>query len=167
MKIIILIAGCLICMNSYGQPMNINLKFHAVDIGFGFFLNNHFGGMSIHSGIALKNKNNLYAFTIIAGGELNILGGPTASFEEYNLQYGRQLKLANWITFEGFTGIGYYNQNSSKSNVIDHSCLSIPLKINTKINFSKRFGIGFMNNYSINKINNNFTTHLLFHYNFN
>jgi hypothetical protein len=163
----ILIATFFFCINSYSQKMNENLKFHAVDTGFGFFLNKNFGGISVHSGIALKNKNNLYAFTIIAGGELNVLGGTTASFEEYNLQYGRKLKLARWITFEGFTGIGYYNQNSSRSNVIDNNSLSFPLKLNTKINFSKRFGMGFMNNYSISKINNNLTTHLLFHYNFN
>jgi hypothetical protein len=52
----IIIAIFLFCMNSYSQKMSENLKFHAVDIGFGFFLNKNFGGISAHSGIALKNK---------------------------------------------------------------------------------------------------------------
>ena len=166
-KIFILIIISLNSINAFSQNSDINIKFHSVDLGFGFFLNNNFGGLDVHSSVALKNNKNLYAITVIAGGGINILGGTTASFEEYNLQYGRELKLAKWISFDGFVGIGYYNQNSSKTTVEDNRAISLPLKINTKFNFSKHFGMGIMNNYSISKLNNNFTTNLLFHYKFN
>jgi hypothetical protein len=128
----ILIATLLINLNLHSQKTEENLKLHAVDCGFGFFLTDNFGGLSIHSSMVLNNNSNLYSFSVIAGTELKILGGPTARFVEYNLQYGRQLKLANWLSFEGFAGIGYYIQDSSKSVVRDYRSLSLPFKINTR-----------------------------------
>ena len=166
-KVTLYIVSILFFLGLKGQEHNANLKFYSADIGFGFFLNNSFGGMSVHSSIALKSKKNLFAITAIAGGEINILGGTTASFEEYNLMYGRELKLAKWMSFEGFAGVGYYNQNSCKNAIKDDSSVSLPLKVNTKFYFNKHFGMGIMNCYTVSDLNNNFTTNLLFHYRFN
>lgn len=157
----------LFTMQSHGQQKNDNIKFHSVDLGLGLFFNNNFGGLALHSSIACKQQNNLYSITAITGGEFVILGGRSASYQELNLQYGKQLQLAKWFVLEGFVGVGYYNQNSTKANISDGSSISLPFKINTKFKFNKHFGMGFMNNYSISKLNNNFTANILFHYNFN
>ena len=81
--------------------------------------------------------------------------------------YGREVKLAKWMSFEGFAGLGYYNQNSSKNAIQDSSSMSLPLKVNTKFYFNKRFGTGIMYSYTINDVNNNFTANLLFQYRLN
>ena len=148
------------------QEGSKSIKLHSVDLGFGGFSNKNFGGIDFYSSVALKSETNLFSISFITGGELNILGGLSASYREYNLMYGKELKLAKWISFEGYGGIGYFNQNSNKKLIPDENAICFPIKINTKFYTSKHFGLGINTNYSIDKINNNFSANLILHYKF-
>ena len=148
------------------QEGSKSIKLNSVDLGFGGFSNKNFGGIDFYSSFALKSKTSLFSISFITGGELNILGGLSASYREYNLMYGKELKLAKWISFEVFGGIGYFNQKSNKKLIPNENAISFPLKINIKFYTNKHFGLGINTNYLINKINNNFSTNLILNYKF-
>jgi len=165
-KIIILLLLCTISNKMLSQEESKSIKLHSIDLGFGGFSNKNYGGIDFYSNVALKSKANLFSISFITGGELNILGGLSANYKEYDLMYGKEFKIAKWISFEGFGGIGYFNQNSNKILIPDENAISFPVKINTKFYISKHFGLGINTNYSINKINNNFSANFIIHYKF-
>lgn len=165
-KIIILLLISTITNKVFSQEESKLIKLHSIDLGFGGFRNKNFGGIDFVSNIAFKRQTNLFSISFIIDGELNVLGGLSASYKEFNLMYGKELKIAKWMFFEGFGGIGYFNQNSNEMLIPEENTMSFPLKINTKFYFSKHFGLGINTNYSINKINNNFSTNFILHYKF-
>lgn len=153
------------------KAQETKVKFHAVNAGFGSFhfqkdVNGH-DGLSIITDLTISLNKNLISISYLGGTSIKILAGPNYNFEEYSLLYGREWKALDWLRFEGFAGIGHFNQSSKDSNIGEDNTVSFPLRVNTKFYFTKKFGMGFNTNYSINSINNNFSTNLIFHYRFN
>lgn len=158
-----------IIFNATGQVDK--LKIQSVNVGFGgFSIKNKYsegGGASFVTDLTTSYHENLIGFSYLTGAEIGIIGKSNYSFNEVSLLYGREFKLKQWFAFETFAGIGYYNQTSMTSYIFNGSNTSIPLKINSKFYFNKNFGIGLNTNYSINNLNNNFSTNLIFYYKFN
>lgn len=153
------------------QESSYKIKMHAVNVGVGSFhfqkdINGH-DGLSVITDLTISLNKNLISVSYLGGTSIKILDGPNYNFEEYSLLYGREWKALDWLRFEGFAGLGHFNQSSKDPNIGDDSIISFPLRVNTKFYFTKKFGMGFNTNYSINSINNNFSTNLIFHYRFN
>jgi hypothetical protein len=155
------------------QESTSKLKLQAVNIGFGGFYidvkgTSEGGGASFFADATFSIGKNLISATYLTGSDIGILRASEFNFHEFGLGYGREWKATNWLRFEGFAGLGYYNQNSDVPEEIpDDNVISFPLRINTKFYFTKKFGMGFNANYSINSLNNNLSVHLIFHYRFN
>lgn len=170
MKNVFLILICfVISLNISAQESK--LKIHSAEIGFGgFYFKKHYsegGGAAFVADLTTSFGNNLISTSILTGAEIGIIGSSTYNFNEFRLQYGREVNLAKWIKFEFFAGFGFYSQKSEVSDIRDGNAISIPLKFNTKFYFNKNFGMGINTNYSLNSINNNFSPNLIFHYKFN
>lgn len=153
------------------QESSYKIKMYAVNVGVGSFhfqkdINGH-DGLSVITDLTISLNKNLISVSYLGGTSIKILDGPNYNFEEYSLLYGREWKALDWLRFEGFAGLGHFNQSSKDPNIGDDSIISFPLRVNTKFYFTKKFGMGFNTNYSINSINNNFSTNLIFHYRFN
>ena len=153
------------------EESSSKIKVYAVNVGVGSFhfqkdINGH-DGVSVITDLTISLNKNLISGFYLAGTSIKILDGYNYGFKEVSLLYGREWKATNWLRFEGFAGLGYFNQNTKDPNIGDDSTISFPLRVNTKFYFTKKFGMGFNTNYSINSINNNFSTNLIFHFRFN
>ena len=159
------------------QEPNSKLKFHAINVGLGFFDVNDknskdIGGVDFLADVTVSIGQNLISASYLTGSEIGILDSSIYSFTEPSLSYGREWKIVNWFRLEGFAGLGCYIQRFEDKTIEgdqnqDKTTLSVPFRINTKFYFTKAFGMGLNTNYSINSVNNNLTLNLLFHYKFN
>jgi hypothetical protein len=160
----------LVCITSSFAQVN-KLKIQSVDFGIGgFSIKNNYsegGGATFLGNLTTSYKNNLIGFSFLTGAEIGIIGKSNYSFNELSILYGREFKLIKWFAFETFAGIGYYNQSSESHFIFNGDSTSFPFKINSKFYLNKNFGLGLGTNYSINKINNNFSVNLICHYKFN
>jgi hypothetical protein len=170
-KVSFIIVFTLISLGVKGQDSATKLKIYAVNVGLGSFhlkkdVNGH-DGLAFISDLTVSLDRNLISVAYLGGTSLKILDGPNYNFKEYSLSYGREWKVANWFSFEGFAGFGHFTQTSKDSNIGTDKTVSFPLKVNAKFYFTKKFGMGLNTNYSINSVNNNLSTNLIFHYKFN
>ncbi|MES2410966.1 MAG: hypothetical protein V4535_05930 [Bacteroidota bacterium] len=170
-KTIFITAIALSSLTAKAQESGSKIKLHAANVGLGTF---HFqkdingrDGLSFFTDLTVSLGKNLITASYLGGASVKLLDGPTYTFEEFNLLYGREWKAVNWLRFEGFAGIGYYDQNSKDPNIGHDNAISFPLRVNTKFYFTKKFGMGLNTNYSINSVNNNFSNNVIFHYRFN
>jgi hypothetical protein len=153
------------------QEFSPKLKVYAVNVGMGSF---HFqkdvkghDGLSIITDLTMSLNKNLISVSYLGGTSIKILDGPNYNFEEYSVLYGREWQAFDWLRFEGFAGFGHFNQSSKDPTIGGDGTISFPFRVNTKFYFTKHFGMGLNSNYSINSVNNNFATNLIFHYRIN
>lgn len=158
-----------ICMGIQAQDKK--LKIHSVNLGFGgFSIKNKYsegGGAMLLGDFTTSYHKNLFGISLFTGAEIGIIGKSHYSFSQVGLLYGRELKINKWFGFEAFAGIGTYNQVSESSEIMDGNAIAFPFKINAKFILYEGFGLGLNTNYSINKINNNFSANILIFYNLN
>jgi hypothetical protein len=166
-KIILLLTFC-ITTNYAQEKNNSNFKVHSTSIGFGgFYIKNKLsegGGASFFIDLSFAYKRNLFLVKNLNGAEIGIISGSNYNFNEISILYGRELLLAKWLSIEGFTGLGYYKQVSEISDIISGSVIAFPINMKIIFKVGKHFSIGSNNSYSINKINNNFSSNLAFGY---
>jgi hypothetical protein len=170
-KVILISAVAFYSFTGKAQESGSKLKLHAANLGLGSFhfqkdINGH-DGLSFITDLTVSLDKNLISASYLCGSSIKLLDGPNYGFEEFTLLYGREWKAANWLRFEGFAGFGHFNQNSKDPDIDDDSAISFPLRVNTKFYFTRKFGMGFNTNYSINSVNNCFSTNIIFHYRFN
>lgn len=168
-KIILLLIFCI--TTSYAQEKsNSNFKVHATSLGFGgFYLKNKLdenGGASFLIDLTFDYKRNLIQLRNLSGSEIGLFVSSRFNFNEMSILYGRELNLAKWLSIEGYIGLGYYKQESKTSYVISGTALAFPTNLKIIFKVGKHFSIGSNNSYSLNKINNNFSSNLAFGYNF-
>lgn len=165
--ITMLLASSLLC---YSQKNESKIKLHSIATGFGGFyfkkLNSEGGGASFVLNGTLESNKNLVNFCFLTGTEIGVVGGSTYNFNEFSAAYGRELQITKWFSLESFAGIGSYHQSSKSCYAVAGNSVSFPLKLNIKFYFTKNIGMGLNNSYSINQINNNYSTNLMVHYNF-
>lgn len=146
------------------------IKFHSISYGFGFFdanINQEFGGVYITLDANISYKKNIIKVSYLNGTEVgNFLLGSNYNFNQYNILYGRELKVATWFGLEGFFGIGLYNQKSKKITINNGNTVAIPIVLNFKFFPKKRFTFGFSNQYNINNFNNIYGLNLVFTHKF-
>ena len=166
-KTILLLIFC-ITTNYAQEKSNSNFKVHSTSIGFGgFYIKNKFsegGGASFLIDFSFDYKKNFFLIKNLNGAEIGIIGSSTYNFNETSILYGRELILAKWLTIEGYTGLGYYKQVSKTNYIISGTAIAFPTNIKIIFKVGKHFSIGSNNSYSINKINNNFSSNLAFGY---
>ena len=154
----------------YSQNNKSKIKLHSISTGFGGFYfkksNSEGGGASFVLNGTLESNKNLFNLCFLTGAEIGVVGGSTYNFNEFSVAYGRELQITKQFSLESFAGIGRYHQSSKSSYTVAGNSVSFPLKLNIKFYFSKNIGMGLNNSYSINQINNNFSTNLIVHYNF-
>lgn len=170
-KVFIIIAIAFSSLGIKAQDSTSLLKLHAINAGLGSFhfekdVNGH-DGASLITELTVSLNKNLISASYLAGSSIKILDGYNYSFDEFSVLYGREWKATNWLRFEGFAGLGHFSQDSKDPAIGNDNTISFPLRVNTKFYFTKKFGMGFNTNYSINSINNNFSNNIIFHYRFN
>ena len=158
---------------SFSQE-NPELKVHSFGAGFGFFTSDYdINGICTFLDVTVEYNKNLLSLNYLDGKQLTlgVLGStPVYHINEFNLQFGRELKIVSWFSIEGFAGVGNYNLDikSSFYPLPSASAVSIPVRI--KLLFytgkQKHFAMSSNNNYSINKLNSSFSSNLTFQYNF-
>lgn len=156
-------------INCYAQENKLKIQSFNFGLG-GFSIKNNYsegGGITFIADLNTSYKNSLIGFSFLTGAEIGIVGKSNYSFNELSILYGREFKLIKGFAFETFAGIGYYNQSSESYYIFNGDSASFPFKINSKFYLNKNFGLGLGTNYSINKINNNFSVNLICHYKFN
>lgn len=195
MKTIIVVIFTFISVCISAQNSENKFKIHSYQIGVGgyFFKNklsptfysSNNGGISSVLDLVGAYRQHLVAASYTSGAEFVIYGTPNFRFNELSLLYGKELKVSNWLAFEGFAGFGFFWQNShsytvsqtySSTNSSDigsqtsanfvpvGQTISLPIQLNTKFYYGKHFGMGLNANYSLNRVNSVFSTHLVFHY---
>lgn len=166
-KILVLIMILLVASTN-SQEEDSSLKLHSANVGFGgFYTKNNFsesGGATFFVGVTTIFNKNLISTTYITGAEIALVGSSTLNFNELKLEYGRELQLAHWLFLGAYAGVGYYSQKSDVYTILSDNVMSFPLRMDIKFYFNRKLGIGINTNYSINKLNNNLSINLMFHY---
>jgi hypothetical protein len=173
-KIIFITAIALTTYTAKAQESSSKIRMHSANVGVGIFdfqkNGNGVTGASLLADATLALGKNLFSVSYLSGEELAILQDTKYNFNELSLLYGREWNAAKWFKVEGFVGVGYYHQKieDRSIDVIEKdNVVSVPLRMNAKFYFTKKFGLGFCTNYSINSLANNFSESLIFHYRFN
>ncbi|MGB0980821.1 MAG: hypothetical protein ACPGUH_01855 [Winogradskyella sp.] len=153
------------------QTKENKLKLHSANVGFGGFYfkknSSESGGITFIADLTTSLNQNLISTSYLTGAKIGILGSSTYNFNELSLQYGREIKIRKWLSFELFAGLGYYIQKSDASYILNDNSISYPLKLNSNFYINKKIGLGINANYSINRVNNNLSANLIFHFRFN
>lgn len=160
---------CLIfSLNIYAQKNN--LKIHSTEFGFGgaYVKKNNFeaGGFSFVVDLTTSFGKNLISTSFLAAPKNDLIIGSNYNFNEFRIQYGRELSLNNWIKLEGFAGVGYFHQNRVLSEIVKDNAISFPLKLNAKFYVAENYAIGLNTNYSFNRINNVLSANVIFQFKF-
>ena len=170
MRKICLVLFCVFCSLNIEAQEN-SFKIQSAGIGFGaFHIKNDItdgGGASFIADVTSSFGKNLISASFLTGSEVASVGSSTFNFNEFRLQYGRELEAKSWLKFEFFAGVGYYDQKSETIYFEQGNAVSFPLTFNTKFYLTEKFGLGINTNYSLNSINNNVSAHLTAHYKFN
>ena len=115
----------------------------------------------------MNYQKNLFLINFLSGATFIILQGPNISVSEFNFQYGRELKVSNWFSIEGYAGIGNFTLTSSSyyypKNI---SVASFPIRIKLICYTGKHFALVSNSNYTMNSYINNFSSNLTFEYHF-
>jgi AraC-like DNA-binding protein len=173
-KTIIITAIALSSLTGKAQESTTKLKLYAANAGMGIFnfqkKSNEVTGLTLQADVTFSLSKNLFSASYITGEEFAFLQDTKYNFNEFSLLYGREWNAANWFKVEGFAGVGYYTQrvdDQSIDVVEKDNTVAVPLRVNAKFYFTKKFGLGLCTNYSINSLANNFSESLIFHYRFN
>ena len=152
------------------NAQNNKFSLHSAEVGFGGFYiqkyNLEGGGLTFLASINTAVDKNLISLNALTGAEIGVVGSSTYNFNEFSIQYGREVNIKKWLKFELFAGLGTYDQKSKDSGIMNGNSISFPFKLKLKFYFNDKFGMGLVNNYSVNNINNNFSSNLVFHYRF-
>lgn len=170
-KIILILFIFFYSISVASQEDDRKFKLHAADIGVGGFYfkknSSEGGGISFFASLTSKIDKNLISISLLTGAEIGVIGSSTYNFNDVILQYGRELKIKKWFSFEVFGGIGYYSQQSDTDFVKGGSSISYPLRIDSRFQINDKFGMGLSSIYSINSVNNNFSSNIIFTYRIN
>lgn len=156
------------------QDNSNKIKFNDVSLGFGFFTvsinaNNKIGLATVANASFALNKN-LVVISYLSGSAISLLD-VKYKFKEPSLLYGREWKPEKWFAMQGFGGVGIYtvkiSEESTGFNTVNENTISFPLRANAIFSLGNNFGLGLNTNYSINSLDNNFSSNLLFTYIFN
>ena len=138
------------------QNENKGIEFHSISFSP---LNIYFGERDSGFGMNLDvsfNKGN-HIFKIYAGGasEFGInIGGESIndSFAEYNILYGRELKIKEWLGIDFFAGVGYFNfkYNGGSSTEYKKAVIGFPLQSKIRFNTGRIFSLGVQLHSNIN-----------------
>ena len=153
-------------MNCFAQ--NSAFKIHSVNVGVGGFYfkkdASEGGGVSGYVQLTSAISKNLISASVKTGAEIGVVGGSNYDFTEVSLQYGREFPITKWFGFEIFAGVGTYSQNSDVDYIFHGNEISFPVTVNSIFKLSPNFGLGLNANYSVNSLNNNFSSHVVLQY---
>ena len=144
---------------------NKPLKLNSIGYGFGFFsTTQNDGGLSGIIELGLIANKNLFLVNYLSGSTFTILGPAGIEITELNLQIGREHKVTNWFSIQGFAGLGYINQElqSYSSKAVPFTSASVPLRLKLVCYTGKHFALVSNSNYNINATSSVFSSNLTF-----
>lgn len=129
----------LVSTNTFAQNGNENkLIFKSISTGFGICAGkeNKEGGLDFYIDATTALRKNLFSLSFMAGEEFNFdLFGPSPKhrdFKEYDILYGRELKISKIIKLETHTGVSIFKENyaNESTNYVHKSetVIGIPIK---------------------------------------
>ncbi|MCH9661822.1 MAG: hypothetical protein K0U54_13035, partial [Bacteroidetes bacterium] len=108
-----------------------------------------------NASLTYSYQKHLFSLGWSYGDEFSIIGGNGESYNQYNLQYGREFALTRTVFIELYGGAGLF---SYKSLIIDPlkegketiNTLGIPLNGKFRVHTGPRFSIGIQAGHNIN-----------------
>ena len=97
---------------------------------------------------------------------MQLFGGLASGYTEFNLLVGKDFRVAKWLNFETFTGVGIIEFSSNGRYLQSGIAVGFPAVINTKFNFNKHFGFGIGCFVNFSQITFNYAVTPMFHYRF-
>ena len=145
-----------IILSVTAQNENKGIEFHSISFSpLNVYFSDRDSGFGMNLDVSFNTGQHI--FKVYAGGasEFGInLGGESIndSFAEYNILYGRELKIKKWFGIDFFAGVGSFNftydkgsSTESKNNVI-----GFPLQSKIRFNTGRIFSLGVQLHSNIN-----------------
>jgi hypothetical protein len=157
MKKIFLIAFFFsLILNINAQEKNNGIEVHSISFSpLSIYFANRDGGFGMNIDVSFSKGKHI--FKIYAGGasEFTISyggGKRTDSFGEYNILYGRELKIKKWFGIDLFAGAGYFNfkYNGGSSTEYNKGVIGFPLHSKIRFNTGRIFSLGLQLHSNIN-----------------
>lgn len=120
-------------------------------------LKKDYSGLNFIADFTIHYKEHLLSTSYISGTTVQILG-VASSYNEITIQYGQSFGLSETCSVECFAGLGKFEQTSKYDQIQTGGSMSTPVKLNLSIRINEGLSFGISNNYSINKINNIFSS---------
>ena len=158
------------CCN-IGLAQNKNLlKFKSISTGFGICVGElNDGGLNFYIDATTEFKRNLFTFSFVAGGELQLFDA-SRDYKELDFMYGRELTIYKFFKTEVNTGIAIFNEvyknGSTNFNKVSETAIGLPIKVKLLFYVSDHFAFGLNPNITINSIDTMYSGNLIFQYRF-
>lgn len=156
---ITLILSVILSVNA--QDDKKGLEFHSISFSLNGHLaevldpyyedsNSRSSGIGLNFDIAMNKGLHIFKLYASRGGEADILGGDY--FSEYNLMYGRELNIKEWLGIDFFAGIGSFTYYSSYSFPTKNKkgVIGFPLQSKIRFNTGRIFSLGIQLHSNIN-----------------
>jgi hypothetical protein len=155
--ILIFLVGTLSYAQSTTPPDK--LSFHSFSITpLEVFFYKNSGGLAITGELSYAISENIFTLSASFGEEF---WGP--EIQQFNILYGRELKLKDWLFIDFSAGAGLFRLKYSKSN---EQALGIPLVTKIRFKTGEKFSIGFKLQGNINSVENIYSIGLLLQWNY-
>jgi hypothetical protein len=160
-KKLVCISICLISAAVFAQNtiQKDKLKFHSFSITpLEVFLAENSGGIAITGELSYAISQNIFTLSVFMGSEF---WGPER--QQFNVLYGRELKLRDWFFIDFSAGAGLFRLKYSKSS---EQALGIPLVTKIRFKTGEKFSIGIKLQGNINSVENIYSVGLLLQWNY-
>ena len=157
--------------NTNAQKKKKNeLNIFSAGIGLGLFqsdknvIRSDYSGLNFIADFTVYYKKNLFSTSLSSGTNVQLLFGTKSCYNELAFQYGRSLDVTKIFSIECFAGIGQFSQTSNSYEIQSGSSFSTPLKLNLSFKIIDELSFAVCNTYSINNINNLFSSNITVKY---
>ncbi|MBW1294233.1 hypothetical protein [Aquimarina litoralis] len=187
-RLVTLCTILLLTMNYTLGQENLNeeykLKVKSITAGFGVYTSDlrdsedsfrfDQAGSTFSAGLSLVYKKHLFSLDIDLGLDvLDLFGnddGENASFNSYDILYGREFSIFKWLRIEAHTGLGLYlykDRLVADNRYDTKAVIGIPVDIRFMIDSSRGFSFGINPELNFNEINTTYIGNIVFQYRFN
>lgn len=157
MKKLFLIAffSC-IALNIKAQENNKGIEFHNISFSpLSIYFADRDGGLGMNIDVSFNKGKHIFKIYVGGASEfaINYGGGKISdSFGEYNILYGRELKIKKWFGIDLFAGAGYFNfkYNGGSSAEYNKGVIGFPLQSKIRFNTGQIFSLGLQLHSNIN-----------------
>ncbi|TXE19898.1 hypothetical protein ES692_01165 [Psychroserpens burtonensis] len=155
-KIMLILLFLSFILNGHAQDETNKLKLHSISLApLNLYFANRDGGFVVNLDVGFNYGKHIFKVYAGQGSQfkINFIGEAIQdSFDEYNIMYGRELQINEWLHIDFFGGLGFFNFKYDENSRREYTKGSVGLPLQSKIRFNinKNVALGLQLHSNIN-----------------